>query len=263
MQATALVEKPRSMVLTWADGCESEFHYVWLRDNCRCPACRSPQTHERVSFTGDIPLDIAPKEAKLTPDGGLAIVWATDDMRTDYPADWLYAHRYLPDRPEVPAVEQRHEPKLWGAEFTGEIPTFSYNQVMGSDDGLLEWIETLRDYGLVIIRGVPTGPRPDLDPPGETTANRRSLRDACGEVERFAKHISCVRHDLFDGGTADMKVDPSGYAQALTPIALPLHTDVPCFNWPPGGADAALPAAGRGGRGEHLRGRLLHRRAAA
>ena len=39
---------------------------------------------------------------------------------------------------------------------------------------------------------------------------------------------------LYGRGTADMKVDASGYAQALTPIPLPLHTDVPCFDWPPG-----------------------------
>ena len=234
MHAIALAENPRSLALTWEDGRASEFHYVWLRDNCRCPQCRSPQTFERVSFTGDIPLDITPREANLSTDGGLEVIWSNDGMRSSYPGDWLYAHRYAPERPEVPAVEPKRAHTLWAAELNPRVPSFSYNEVMGSDDGLLAWIETLVEYGLVLTRGVPTDPRPDLDPPGETTQNRREVRQGCGEVERFANHVACIRQDVFDSGTADMKVDPAGYAQALTPIALALHTDVPCFNWPPG-----------------------------
>ena len=234
MRATALVEKERSLVLTWEDGHESEFHYVWLRDNCRCPSCRSPQTFERVSFTGDIPLDITPRETRLSPQGGVQIVWSNDDMASSYPGEWLHAHRYAPRAPGLDVASSEFPRTLWGGELNGCVPTFSYNEIMGSDEGLLAWIEALAEYGLVLTRGVPTDPRPDLDPPGETSPVRLAVRAACGEVERFAHHVACVRQDAFDSGTADMKVDPDGYAQALTPIPLPLHTDVPCFNWPPG-----------------------------
>ena len=234
MRATELVEKERSLLLTFEDGRASEYHYVWLRDNCRCPSCRSPQTFERVSFTGDIPLDISPREAQLSPQGGLEIVWGHDGMASSFPGDWLHAHRYAPDgRPVEPASSEFRQ-TLWGGELNGHIPTFSYNEVVGSGGGLLDWIEALAEYGVVLTRGVPTDPRPDLDPPGETSPVRLAVRSACGEVERFANHVACVRQDAFDSGTADMKVDPGGYAQALTPIPLPLHTDVPCFNWPPG-----------------------------
>ena len=234
MRATALVEKERSLILTFEDGQTSEFHYVWLRDNCRCPSCRSPQTFERVSFTGDIPLDISPRETRLSPQGGVDIVWGNDGMASSYPGEWLHAHRYAPEAPDGGAAPSEFRQTLWGGELNGRIPTFSHNEVMGSDEGLLAWIEALAEYGLVLTRGVPTDPRPDLDPPGETHRTRLALRAACGEVERFANHVACVRQDAFDSGTADMKVDPDGYAQALTPIPLPLHTDVPCFNWPPG-----------------------------
>ena len=234
MRATALVERERSLVLTWEDGHASEFHYVWLRDNCRCPRCRSPQTFERVSFTGDIPLDIAPREAGLSPAGGLDIVWDNDGMATSFSGDWLHAHHYPPEAPGAAAVSPAPPRTLWGGELNGRIPTFGYDEIVGSDEGLLAWIESLTEYGLVLTRGVPTDPRPDLDPPGETRRTRLAVRAACGEVERFANHVACVRQDAFDSGTADMKVDPGGYAQALTPIPLPLHTDVPCFDWPPG-----------------------------
>ena len=186
-----------------------------------------------ISFTGDIPLDITPKEVTLA-NGGLDIVWATDGMCSSYSGEWLYAHRYLPEPAEVSAVEPTPARNLWGAELNDRIPTFSYNEIMGSDEGLLAWIDTLAEYGLVVTRGVPTDPRPDLDPAAETSPVRLALREACGEVERFANHVAVVRQDMFDSGVADMKVDPGGYAQALTPIPLALHTDVPCFNWPPG-----------------------------
>lgn len=234
MQVTSLVEKPRSLVLAWENGRESEFHYVWLRDNCRCPRCRSPQTRERVSFTGDIPLDVRPREAKRSPEGGIEVVWDHDGMRSVYPGEWLHAHRYMPEPAGNPAIEARPAPTPWDGALNDRVPTFAYDEITGSEEGLLAWIEALAEYGLVLARGVPTGPRPDLDPPGERSPVRRAVRAACGEVERFANHVACVRQDLFDSGTADMKVDASGYAQALTPIPLPLHTDVPCFDWPPG-----------------------------
>ena len=234
MRATELVEKERSLLLAFEDGHRSEFHYVWLRDNCRCPRCRSPQTFERVSFTGDIPLDISPREARLTSAGSLEIVWDNDGMASSFPGDWLHAHRYAPGARDVEAASPEFRQTLWGGELNGRIPTFSYNEVVGSDGGLLAWIEALAEYGVVLTRGVPTDPRPDLDPPGETRRTRLAVRAACGAVERFANHVACVRQDAFDSGTADMKVDPGGYAQALTPIPLPLHTDVPCFDWPPG-----------------------------
>ena len=234
MRATVLAEKERSLVLTWEDGHESEFHYVWLRDNCRCPRCRSPQTFERVSFTGDIPLDIAPRKAMLSPAGGLEVIWDHDGMASCYSGDWLYEHRYPPEGPEEAAHSPTPPCTRWGGELNGRIPTFSYDEIKGSDEALLAWIEALTEYGLVLTRDMPTDPRPDLDPPFDASPVRRAVREACGEVERFANYVACVRQDAFDSGTADMKVDPEGYAQALTPIPLPLHTDVPCFDWPPG-----------------------------
>ena len=263
MHAIALAENSRSLALTWEDGRASEFHYVWLRDNCRCSRCRSPQTFERVSFTGDIPLDITPREANLSADGGLEVIWSNDGMRSSYPGDWLYAHRYAPERPEVPAVEPKRARTLWATELNPRVPSFSYNEVIGSDDGLLTWIETLVEYGLVLTRGVPTDPRPDLDPEGETTQNRRDVRQGGGEVERFANHVACIRQDVFDSGTADMKVDPTGYAQALTPNPVGAAYRRAVLQLASRGAVAALSAAGRVRWRKPVRGWLSRCRATA
>ena len=170
MRATELVEKERSLLLAFEDGHRSEFHYVWLRDNCRCPRCRSPQTFERVSFTGDIPLDISPREARLSSQGSLEIVWDNDGMASSFPGDWLHAHRYAPGARDVEAASSGFRQTLWGGELNGRIPTFSYNEVVGSDGGLLDWIEALAEYGVVLTRGVPTDPRPTSTRPARLAA---------------------------------------------------------------------------------------------
>ena len=170
MRATALVERERSLLLTFEDGLTSEFHYVWLRDNCRCPRCRSPQTFERVSYTGDIPLDVSPREARLTPRGQVEIVWDNDGMASRYAGEWLHAHRYPPGAPAPEAAAPEMPRTLWGGELNGRIPTFSYREVSGSDEGLLAWIEALAEYGLVLTRGMPTEPRPTSIRPARRAA---------------------------------------------------------------------------------------------
>lgn len=65
---------------------ESEFNYVWLRDNCPCDRCFHPDTHERILVTATIPDDIAPKLAKV--DGSaLEIIWNENDHRSEYYLD--------------------------------------------------------------------------------------------------------------------------------------------------------------------------------
>jgi len=43
----------------------SEFHYVWLRDNCDCAQCKHPDTDERIMVTALIADDIAPTKAEI------------------------------------------------------------------------------------------------------------------------------------------------------------------------------------------------------
>jgi len=44
---------------------------------------------------------------------------------------------------------------LWGGEMQGQWPTADFNQIMTSDQGLLNWLEDLDQYGFVLIQNVP------------------------------------------------------------------------------------------------------------
>src|SRR3990170_3668380 len=42
-------------------GQSHDFHYLWLRDNCRCPECRDPDAWERLFDTVAMPQDLTPR----------------------------------------------------------------------------------------------------------------------------------------------------------------------------------------------------------
>ena len=56
--------------------------------------------------------------------------------------------------------------RLWGSELMsdGLMPTADYERVMRDDTALLEWLEQLDKWGVVLVKNVPVreGPVPDL-----------------------------------------------------------------------------------------------------
>ncbi|NIR29053.1 MAG: DUF971 domain-containing protein [Gammaproteobacteria bacterium] len=207
MQPTELNLRPRSLVLYWSDHRESEFHYIWLRDNCRCPECLHPVTFERSLLTAAIPREVAPDEARIEADGSLYVRWPGEGHESRYPAQWLRGHCYSAQA----RAERRRRPRLWDARLADDLPAMAHSAVVGSDEGLLRFLEMFRDYGFTLVRGVPTVP---------------------GEVARFADHVAYVREIIF-GRVHDVLNLPDAYNVAQTAIELRPHTDLPSYGWPP------------------------------
>ena len=55
-----ITNNSRIVTINWDDGHVSEFHYGWLRDNCRCSACWHPQAQERLHDALAITSELAP-----------------------------------------------------------------------------------------------------------------------------------------------------------------------------------------------------------
>src|SRR3990170_3668382 len=68
-------------------GQSHDFHYLWLRDNCRCPECRDPDAWERLFDTVAMPQDLTPR--RIDGADGLLIEWP-DGHHTQLSADWLW-----------------------------------------------------------------------------------------------------------------------------------------------------------------------------
>ena len=123
----------------------SQFHYVWLRDNCGCEQCFHPDTNERLLVTHCIAEDIAPQSASIE-DEHLVICWNDEQHQSRYPLEWLKTHDYSKSSfDHDPACGQI---KLWDKSFQNDIPSFQYNTLYDSDQSqFLEFCESLRDYG--------------------------------------------------------------------------------------------------------------------
>lgn len=185
-------------------GARRTYHYVWLRDNCWCGACRVQQTAERMLYTADIAPDVAPVRAWLDDRATLHIEWH-DGHRSAYTSAWLTRYDYS----DAARAARRHDPVLWAADVTP--PVFDHADVVGGASGQLAYLDALRDVGVAVVRGVPTVP---------------------GEVERFASALGHVREVAFER-VHNVRHDPEGYNVAHTPIELKPHTDMPSYSWPP------------------------------
>lgn len=67
-------DKPDHLEVLWADGHASIFHYIWLRDNCRCSCCFHPEAKERMIDTHSIGLGIRPTSSFIE-GNDLRIIW--------------------------------------------------------------------------------------------------------------------------------------------------------------------------------------------
>ena len=198
----------RSIRVTWDDGHESEFHYLWLRDNCSCATCRHPHSLERTVDLLALPDEMRPAEAIVTNSGTMQIMWMGGGHVSAYEPGWLRSHCYS-DRSR--ALRKR-SPRLWDAKLGNKMPTARYENIMENETGLLAWLEALRDYGVSLIRDAPTRPR---------------------EVTRIAGRIGRIRETNF-GRHFDVVSMAEPNSNAYTALHVGCHTDLPNRTLPPG-----------------------------
>ena len=193
--------------IVWTNGHLSDFQPLWLRDNCPCPICLHSDTRERILDIMDVDFTIElPTELYVTNDQ-LKITWQ-DGHESNFTAQWLMKNCYS-DRARA---ERRPTPKLWGQEIINSLPEIEYADVMNSDEGLLNWLDKIVDYGFALIRNTPT---------------------VEGEVVRVAERVSYLRETNF-GRDFDVisKINPNNVA--YTALTLQSHTDLPNWELPPG-----------------------------
>ncbi|KAM8807403.1 gamma-butyrobetaine dioxygenase [Eudromia elegans] len=90
MQAAEAADGGRELRVRWADGSESRFPCVWLRDNCRCPSCFLPSAQARSLPLEQLDVEVVAHRVALEPGNKLAITWP-DGHASEYEAAWLRA----------------------------------------------------------------------------------------------------------------------------------------------------------------------------
>lgn len=207
MRIIAVEKNTQSLSVTWEDGFESQFDYLWLRDNC--PTAFHPTTHERNFNLLSVPDTLSPQTVSHT-DQQLTVAWAVGEHQSQFTAEWLYKNDY--SRHAGQHAEEYLKNEAWDASYADNIRRANYQQIIDSDDALLQWLRDLYRYGLTVVEAMP---------------------DSDNAVMDVARRVAHLRETNF-GLTFDVRSKPNPNNQAYTAEALPLHTDLPNQELPPG-----------------------------
>ena len=198
-------QQEHSLQVQWADGKKSDYDYLWLRDNC--PSAFHPKTKERNFNLLSVPEDIHPVAVNLT-DDSLVINWQPPPHVSIYAYEWLYQNDYNRSSSAVFADKLAVQP--WDKHYGDAMVKARYQDIMDDDAALLNWLVKLQNIGLSVI----------IDMPEDG-------------LEKSARRIAHLRETNF-GVTFEVVSKPNPNNQAYTAEALPLHTDLPNQELPPG-----------------------------
>jgi gamma-butyrobetaine dioxygenase len=205
MTITDLSVRADTLVVTWADASVTEFPTIWLRDNC--PSGLHPQTHERLLDL--LALEAAPVLTTARMNGGNAELTYADGHISQMPAALLDAHRPGQRAADAAAIA----PQLWRADMTASsVPRFAAAPIIADDHALNRWMQDTAVFGIAIID---------------------QLADHTDAGVAVAQRIGFLRETNF-GTTFEVVNKPDPNNLAYTSVALPLHTDLPNQEVPPG-----------------------------
>ena len=191
-----------TLVVTWADATTSQFPTIWLR--AKCPSGLHPQTQERLLDL--LTLEDAPALSSARLDGDFAQLSYADGHVSHMPLSLLTRHRPGMRAADPAAIEKR----LWRSEH--RVARYSAMPIMADDSALSIWMQATAADGLSIAEGV---------------------EDRAGAGIDLAERVGFLRKTNF-GTTFEVINKPDPNNLAYTSVALPLHTDLPNQEMPPG-----------------------------
>ena len=198
----------QTLSVQWDNGENSEYHFLWLRDNCDCDNCVTSLSKEQVFEICDVPFEIKPSNVELS-NNMINITWNHESHKSIYHPAWLKQHCYS----EKARDKRKLIPKIWDKQtIEQELPVFQYQKVMNENKELLNWLYNLRDFGITKIENV---------------------ENELKTVEKVAERISFIRKTNF-GTVFDVVSKQNANSAAYTNLKLPLHTDLPTRELQPG-----------------------------
>jgi trimethyllysine dioxygenase len=194
--------------VTWDDGVESWYPWLWLRDHAHDEGTIHPVTQQRQLDTAALPADLRATSA-TTVDGVARISWRGSDDISEVPVEFLRRFR----APRTASTVMPVQPVLWDAASIADAPVrVEHDFVMAGEDGLRRWLSIVATYGFAIVTGTPT---------------------TAAATEALIRRIAYVRETIF-GGFWEFTADLAKADLAYTTTYLSAHTDGTYSNDAPG-----------------------------
>jgi gamma-butyrobetaine dioxygenase len=190
--------------IRWGDGHVSNFPSIWLLHACECPACGRNETGVRHGRLTDQPARPIIGGAEVT-DATVSIAWGADHV-SRFSGAWLRAHCLS----DAERQRRRLVPVPWGAELVEKLPYMNYQEVAGEPETHLQFLETLRDIGVVLLRNAP------------------KERSRTEEVAALVGKLRLTNYGIFE-----LEAKPNPEIVGDMAMALDPHTDEPYRVEPP------------------------------
>mmetsp|Transcript_8582 Transcript_8582/g.12024 ORF Transcript_8582/g.12024 Transcript_8582/m.12024 type:complete len:485 (+) Transcript_8582:188-1642(+) len=193
-------------------------HTSWLRHNC--PSNLEPSSGQKAATD---PATFAPTcvvDTMSLLNGGqtLEVTWARDGHVSTYDSSWLAEYVV----PEIPAaltfggqmnLSSQHLDLQFPPTSRKPLQELSWDSVVESQEGLLQWLDALASDGMCLISGAPL---------------------INGTVTQLASAISLPQPTIYGPSTFDVVSVPEPINIAYSPLGLPLHQDLVYYESPPG-----------------------------
>ncbi|XP_017868896.1 PREDICTED: gamma-butyrobetaine dioxygenase [Drosophila arizonae] len=214
VQVSRDVQQQLVLLRLQPDSSGLQFPEIWLRDNCQCSTCYMQQTRSRLPQGWNY-LDPSVRLQQLSwcaERQSLQISWS-DGHKSSFALSWLKERDFSPaNRARYLRDCYRPEQRLWsGTEFQRIQREFLYDELLHNDEALLQWLHQLAVYGLALVKQAP------LD--------SNVLRNLCNRV-------GFMRSTTY-GDEWSVKAQPGASNYAYLAAPLPLHTDMPYFEYKP------------------------------
>ena len=135
----------------WSDGEKSNFHFMWLRDNC--PTAHDKDSRHRMFNILEVSTKIEPKKCKINNEGKLEIEWSEGNHISYYDQKWLRKNCYT-----INNNKKYTSPyQLWNNSLQEKIETIriDHDEIINSKEGLIKWLELLHYKGIAIVKNAP------------------------------------------------------------------------------------------------------------
>ncbi len=209
MTSISKVETNKTAIkVKWSDGEESNFNFLWLRDNCS--TAHDKDSNHRMFNILEVSKDIVPKKYIINKDGKLMIEWSEGNHTSYYEPKWLRENCYtLKNKKKYISPYQ-----LWDSTLKDKINSIyiDHNEIMESEKGLIRWLELLHYKGIAIVKNSPIQKNSAFP---------------------LLNKISHTRETFFKTPFEVINI-PKPNNSAYTAHALRNHMDLPWFETPPG-----------------------------
>lgn len=188
-----------SLQVTWDDSVTTRYPWIWLRDHAHDAETLHPVTQQRQLFTGALPSDLVGAGATLR-DDDVFVSWGDGEADSVLPVSFLARYR----RATAPRAAVDTAITMWDRDvIDANHPLVPYDEIMGSDDGVREWLAKTAEFGFCVAVGTP--------------ANAEA-------TESLLRRIGYVRETIF-GGMWEFTADLTKADTAYTNLELRPHTD--------------------------------------